>query len=411
MARRGKTKIGGGEQEQSRTMMSAAQSGTAARQRATEAYATEEDRQRQMAFQEGQALGKMGMGAVEAQQQLEQREKIATGAEMQRGRQIELEEAKAGLKRTGGAEPPLSRAERLRQEMDQGAATGRSPEEQARLQKQGQKPVEIGGRNPAMPGYEMTELGKAREARKDFDSMTRRMAVQGRLQRARASGDKTNIAKVKQLMMQPLKSSVKRMNRMMSHRASADDWKSVKAMAGGVPDPELMRDIENSDMTPRVRDFLSRQIAAESLKFIEESEGELPDGNLIDFTSPAMKTFMDFQQTINTLAQNMGPLFQGITSLDEKIRFTNQLAASFARMALANPQAAQQGLIPSQAATPEQEAALQAQQQANVPFEPTGAAGAAGAGAAGGTQPKQAPGVTDYLKAPSTFFQDPTQRK
>lgn len=408
MARRAKTKIGGGEKEQSRLMMGAAQSGTAARQRATEAYAGEEDRQRQMAFSEGQALGKMGMGAVESQQQLEQREKIATGAEMQRGRQIELEEAKAGLKRTdGGAEPPLSRAERLRQEMQQG--TGKTPEEQARLQKQGDKPIEVQGRGPAMPGYEMTERGKAQEARKDYDAVTRRMAVQGRLSRARATGDKTNFTKVKQMLMQPLKSSVKRMNRMMSHNPKPDDWKTVKTMAEGIPDPELMRDIDNKDMTPRVRDFLSRKIAAETLKFIEESEGEMPDGNLVDFTSPAMKTFMDFQQTVNTLAQNMGPLFQGITSLDEKIRFTNQLAASFARMALAQPQAAQQGLIPSQAASPEQQAQQQA--QANEQFQPAGAAGAAGAGAAGGTQPKQRPGALDYLKAPGSFFQDPTQRK
>lgn len=355
MALRGKTKLKG-QGSKSREQMAAAESGTAARQRATEGVA----RQHAAGAQQGLATGGQAAGIIQRQEQMEGQQDIAQ-------QRVDLDAAKSGMM-------PNPRMEKLQADMDRGADQMGQP-----LEYEGQRfiPTPMAEKQAAAS----QGLAEEKAVTERLRAQAYRQQVAGQLSRANASGDKQGAKELKANLMQPIKSDVNRLDRMMTgKKLKPGDWEGLQKEAQNAQDMQLQADIESRQMTPRVRDFLSRKIAVKALDFIETT-GDLPDGDLVDFTSQAMQQFGRSATIVQAIMQAMGPGFQqfsGITSIAEKNRFVNQLAAWHTKNALANPVQQQPGLLPSQSATPEQ--------QQSIDNEQPQPAAAAAAGAAAGLQ-------------------------
>lgn len=361
MARRGKTVIGKGEKEQTRLMMQAEESGVAARGRASEALV----RQQQAGIQQGMQMGRLGAETAQQHAQLEQQRKIATGQEMQAGQRIELQEAQAGMERApGGAEPPLSREERLRQEMDQGTAGAEapetspmSPEEVARLQRQGEQPIEIGGAGPAQPGLQepgglrQSEAGKKRQELAQYEADTKRMTAQARItatqnkvMQAEAKGDKEARKIIRAEKISALDQQKDLYSRIKNNKPSATDfrtltkWAEESGMAdspGGEQLMEILAAGSKSGMGPvdpegqfRLQSFIKAHMDRSGMKFAALF-GEVP-GDFVDFSGPVMEQYMGAQKQVTSTMQQLGPSFQnyyGIKTWEDKLRFQNRMAA------------------------------------------------------------------------------------
>lgn len=382
MARRAKTVIGKGEREQARLMMGAAESGTAARQRATEGLT----KQSSTNFQQGMQIARLGAETAQrfeeqkqrgeiAGAELEQRGKIATGQQMLAKRGQEFQEGQAGMERTpGGEELPLiadERTRRLEAEMDKGTAgeqpgaapmgetSPRTPDEVQRLQAQGQKPVEIGGAGAAQPGMQgqepggklrQSEMGKSRERREWYEAETRRIAAQGRTAqrqekyfRAEIAGKKEAQKIIRSEMDAELEQQSKLLTRVMNNKSTASDfttlmkWAKDEKMDLNPDQGMLMGIIENGAKTgfgpeepeeiARLQGFIKGYMDKDGMMYAA-TIGQLPD--TIDYAGKLMGQYRAAQEEITTWMQRLGPQFQnyhGINSWDEKVRFQNRWAA------------------------------------------------------------------------------------
>lgn len=396
MARRAKTVIGRGAQEQSRTMMEAGRSGTAARQRATESLA----RQHDVGSQQGQQMARLGADAAyrhEQQQQqrreLDFRREATTGQQMLQKRGQELQEAERGYERVpGGEDLPLleDRRRRVEAEMGRGTAqqapgapqqggqqearTGqpgglegqappetsqRSPEEVARLQAQGEQPVEFGQQGGAAPGVEdpgalrLSEAGRRRETRADYQAETQRlhaqarmMEVQNKAMKAEFSGDKEAVKLIRGELNSKLEHQQNLFTRMMNQNPRPNDFSTLQKWAnemGGLNDmqdggqlQQIIQDGMKSGVGPqrpadqrRLQGFIQSYMDRQSMQFAV-ALGEIP-GEFVDFSGPIMQQFGQATQQVKAIMQMQGPAFQaynGITSQAEKIRFLNRTAAA-----------------------------------------------------------------------------------
>jgi len=384
MARRAKTVIGKGEREQARLMMQAEESGTAARQRATQGLT----RQQEVGFQQGTQIARLGAETAQrfaeqeqrgeiAGAELEQRGKIATGQQMLQQRGQEFQESQAGMERTpGGEELPLiqdERTRRLEAEMAKGTAEAgaavppmgevspRAPEEVARLQAQGRKPVEIGGAGPVQPGMQgppqepggklqLSEIGERRETRADYEAETRRIAAQGRIAsrqnkylQAEIAGKKEAQKIIRDGMDVELEQQSDLLTRIMNNKPSATDfttltkWAKKKKMEdspGGADLMEILAQGSKSGFGPvdpgqrtRLQGFIKGYMDESGMQYAA-TIGQLPD--TIDHAGQIMGQYRAAQEEITTWMQQLGPRFQnynGINSWAEKIRFQNRWAA------------------------------------------------------------------------------------
>lgn len=368
-------------------MMQAEESGTAARQRATEGLT----RQSNVNIQQGQQLARLGMQAYQEGAQREQQRKIATGQEMQETRRQEFKEGQAGMERVpGGDQPPLSREEGLRQEMGKGTAgeqpqaagatmapeeappagqeefgpqlpetSTRDPEDVGRLQRQGEQPIEIGGQGAPVPGepqepgaLRLSKVGERRESRADMDAMTRRLAVMSRQANTQNSYAMAQIKKDK-VMMERIEKQLDAGNEQIAETYSRfkdpygkpeiRDWVRLEAWAKDVgmennaaDGGALMAIIKKGRASPgyvpseeelkRIEGFTRGYMSRQAL--VQTGATGKVSRN-IDFTTPMGQAFVSAQNQFAARMQSAGPYIQQIMirSFGDKLDAQNRFAS------------------------------------------------------------------------------------
>lgn len=361
MARQGKTKITGEDtSEQASRLNQAAASGAAAKAQAHGELLQQHRFGQQQALQTAEVAG--GMYDRAQQRKLQERElafqqQAETGRQALGQQQINLDAAKAGYQQErGGPTSPLlsERQAKLDAEMQRGGEEtsalyqGDPAAEQRGAEQQG-KPLEMTESGRFVP----TEEGRAMQTRKNFEADTERMRAEtyreqtrASLLKAQATGDKEAEKAVKTSLMQPIKSDAKLLTQFATGKMNDKDWDSVKSMAQGVPDPELQREIESGIPGPRLRSFLSSKVAHGALNFIKDTGGDLPDGDVIDYTSPQMQQFTQqvaqAGQMIGSMGKDFGA-FLGLKTFSDKLRFQNLLASKAVLAGMTAPSVPQQG--------------------------------------------------------------------
>lgn len=392
MARTSKTKIGGEDTADlsDRTNAASARGHAAVQQARSEAIAQQRGDQ-EMALRTASELSSID----DRRKQMEHQRKVDTGNQAINQQQVDLESAKAGYQRSGSAptSPLLDeqaaaknpRQQKLEQEMARGAEQtsamqGPPTAEQQRQQEQNKKPMEMTGSS-----FVPSEEGQQMQGRKNFEADTERMRAEAykeqtraSLIKARATDDKDAVKSAKQNLMQPLKTDAKLMSAFASGKANDKDWDNVSSMVKGVPDPELQNEVNSRVPGPRLRSFLSAKLSYNALNFIQDTDGDLPDGDVVDFTSPQMQQFTaavaQSGQMIGSMGKEFGE-FLGLKTLDDKVRFQNMLAAKSVlggMSSVQSPQSPMGGMMPS-AGQPQPQPAQGAQQprDANAPGAPT----------------------------------------
>ncbi len=348
MARRAKTVIGKG---QTREMLSAASSGTQARQRATEGLAQETGRTGQTlqrgGAQLGQALSKheAQQSADEAQtrqldiQEKAQQDKAGLGERQQglREQKFEAELADKGIERTapgaGPQDPGAERAGAVEQEMAQGEQQPPlmpTPDQQ-RMAEQGEKPLEM---PTARGGFVQSEARQEAEQQK---RETARVGQAANLMRAQTAYRKAFFGQDKEAQEQAekqLSAPVRQINVKMERlvaglqdrsKMGAVDWGGLKEAYGDNPD--VAQEIENKGTqgASKIIRLLRNEMSFEGMKFIAAT-GKTPGEELWDPTSPMGR---QLTEEINFQGQLMATLTGGfgVLTLAEKNRQLYQRAA------------------------------------------------------------------------------------
>lgn len=388
MARRAKTKVGGGPRAE--TQLQAASRGRQS-QEIAEAQQLQQIQQggdRTAAAVSG-AAGKIQQARQfkrqeEAQgKELEFRKQAETGRQIQTQRGQELGEATQGFEREpGGVQPPLVQDERMKQlqaGMDQGLDASQpgaappgaapeafpgTPEEQQRLATAGEAPVEIGGQGAATPGVQepqgrgtrpgglkLSQAGERRETRADYEAQTRRMEAQARIAgiqdkvlRSEFSGDKEGRKIIQDQMIAGLDQQMGVLSRVQTGKTNANDFKTLTkwademGMGEGADGGQLMDILKQSSSTgmgpldpagqQRLQGFITAYMDRSSMVYAA-TFGEIP-GKFVDMAGPVWGQYMDAQKQITGLMQILGPQFQnymGINTYEDKIRYQNRWAA------------------------------------------------------------------------------------
>lgn len=336
MARTSKTVIGGGSQDQSRTMMQASQSGTAAKQRATESLSQEKARGTQQKLQ----------GASQIASGLQQ-SRAQDFHEQSTNRAQDLQEAQAGFTRA----PELDqRSQQLQAEMGKGTASGMSPEQQQNLQEQGDKPLEIGGQGATQPGeLRQTEYGKRKEAMEQARVETARMNAETAYRKAQTAATKAQFAGdteavniIAREQDARLEQRQELLTRMVKDEPRPNDFDVLRRQAdemgglAGMPDGGKIEEILKSGKVPanpedkkRLTGFIQAMNDRQAMRYVTML-GEVP-GKHVDFSGPVMKQFQAAAEEFRGLMQMQGPAFQqfmGITSQADKLKAINKFAAS-----------------------------------------------------------------------------------
>ncbi len=324
--------------EQSDRMIRAATAGAELHQRAADSLSEQQSRTAAMAGQSAQNISNILTQGRESQQRDEQlafQKKAEEDRIRMQQQEIDLQAARSGFERQpqGGGELG-DRMARLREQMNQG---GMSADPEAMLQsEQTSKPLEMSGSK-----FVPTEQGMAETSRKAFSADTERIRaeayrdqVRSSLIKAQMSGDKEGVASLKKNLQAPIESDAKMLENFVNGKATDKDWENISSMMKDNPDPELQKEISSGVAGPRVRAVLNQKIASSALKFIETTGGDLPSSGVVDYTNPHMVKFTNEVRDIGALisqlsAQSGGQFsqFLGLKSLDDKIRFQNQLAA------------------------------------------------------------------------------------
>ncbi len=372
-------------------MMQAAESGTAARQRATEGLT----RQHAVGFEQGQQIARLGAQTAEAGERLketkaqrEQQRKIAVGSQMLQQRGLELSEAERGYERApGGEELPMLRQEREQRTADgmaQGTAaeappgqppaapggaappgmigppapetSPRTPEEVSRLQQQGEMPVEIGAAGAAQPGMQepgglrLSPVGERRERREDYEAETRRLAVQARFAanqnraaQAEFANDKVALKQIKEGLDIKLEQQSDLFSRVRNGKTTFADWKAIKVWAqemnmNDAPDGgQLMQIIDQAsknnlppmegEAARRLQGFLEGYMDHSAMQYTM-TLGMIPEQ--VNTAGPMFRAYQAAQDRVIGLMQIVGPSFQqhmNIKTYQERIKFQNRWAA------------------------------------------------------------------------------------
>lgn len=367
MARTSKTKIGSHGEQAERTTRAAAQ-GAEFASRAHGELLQQYRTGQQQAMQGAELVSGMDERRKARNEQsrqfdaeMAQRREFETGRQALDQQQIDLRAAEQGYQRTGATGSPLldQRMQKLQSEMDRGAgqpgAGGQpevgppTPEQQRRADQMG-KGVEMpGAHQPFVP----TAEGKAAQRMERFKADTQRMQaeayreqVKGQLLKAQLQGDEEGAKNLKANLMKPINSDAKLLEDFASGKFNDKSWDSVEAMVADVPDPELRREVEQKVPGPRLRSFLSAKVAFGALNYIKDTGGDMPDAKVVDFTSPQMQQFTGAVKQTADLIGQMGAefgQFLGLRTLNDKIRFQNEMAAKMVLSGMTAKQASAQG--------------------------------------------------------------------
>lgn len=288
---------------------------------------------------------------------------VSTG---ERARQFDesqaLTAADRGLERVGGAvqQPAEGQQQRIGQQPAMGTQGDMDPRlaalraEMGRAGAQINQGLEIGSQGR---GYvksaarQQSEAGAEQRAQQDSES--RRVQAVAQYQRAvndyriaemransaaSASVRTAETAALKELktqLMQPIKSTVKTMDRMMSGKGTMQDWQSVNAELANSPDAGrltgLKAEAAGGVWTDGLQSFMQQKVVVQSLKFINAT-GELPDGELVDMSSPGMQAFTAAAKDVSIMNSPTMPGPGQLLSFQDqaaRIRYINRQAAWF----------------------------------------------------------------------------------
>lgn len=282
--------------------------------------------------------------------------------------QQDIEMADKGLEASGP-----SRADSLRKEEAGGGEKGaaaqqeqqgqqqaqRSPEDQAadaQHAEQSAKPLEVAG--PDQRSIAPTEQRKQLEGSK---SVTNRMNAQANylnavrnMQQAKLKDGKESDsykAEVKNLQ-QPIKEAARMFDAGKKGDLSESQWADVKDLAGQVPDPALQQEIASKTFGPSLGRFLQARVSQSAIQFMAVT-GDMPDGDLVDLASPAMRQFTQSAEQMQAYlkAADAGGLLSGalgIQSMADRNRMVRKLTAQAMLNSKATPKPSGGDLIPSQ---------------------------------------------------------------
>lgn len=337
MARTSKTKITGedvGEQAE-RTNRAAAVGAQGVQQAHSELLG-----QHRFGQQHALQIADVAGTAYERMKGREQERDIETGRQSLQQQELDLGAAREGFNRQGqGAPtPPLldERQKKLEAEMARGEQQGggQDPAAMQRRAEQAKKPMEMSGAgNTFVP----SEQGQAVQKRKNFEADTDRIKAESyaaqtsaQLVKAQRSGDVDTVKNIKTNLMQPIKTDAKLLGDVATGKMNDKSWDSIQAMAAEVPDPELQKEIQAKTPGPRLRSFLSSKVAFGALNFVKQTGGDMPDGDVVDYTSPQMQQFTQSVAQAGQFIAMQGAefgKFLGLKTLNDKLRFQNVMAA------------------------------------------------------------------------------------
>lgn len=342
----------GRDPNKTRAELAAGESGGQAVQRAQETglQLGEGVQQRQaQAFHAGDVLREQRRSS-EAQeglqaQELQERSRSNRMREAQESDSQDLQAADKGLERQG-----QSRADKLRQEMEQG-----------RLQAQMDKPLEVAGPDRATISQtpERVANDKSQRASAELNARARFQDSVRRLQTARATGNKEEAAEAGKNAEQYIESASRLLNNFQTSKMSDTDWDDVSRLATKFgeqhPDPALQAEITARTFGPRLKEFLRANVDQWSLRYIAGT-GDMPDGKLVDLASPMMGALTQSADKVAAYLRQADATTGGafsagmkITSQADRNRIVRKMAAE--QLLLFGQQAQQQGAgqpIPSQ---------------------------------------------------------------
>lgn len=354
MARTSKSNMDKGRGESADRNLRALEAGSQGRSRANEALLNVQSR----GLDRAEDSASRASGRAREHVESERRESLARDQMSQQDRQFtesqNLRAAERGLQPmspggggqggAGGeaAQQQSPREQALQAEMDRGAqeTSALDPASAERLQAQRNKPLEMdsGGARTFTSTPEAREaqgvdldLKRQQIANETLKAQAYSMQVATSFQRNMLAGDKEAAKKDREQLMEPIKSDVGRFDRFMNGEQKATDWQALQKLSEGHSDlePSLTADLEAEQWTPRVQKFLGAKIAKDGLTFIAQT-GELPDGDMVDLSSPMMQDFSRASAMVTGMmaTQGMGTQqFLGITSMREKNAYINKLAA------------------------------------------------------------------------------------
>jgi hypothetical protein len=368
-----------------RAMLAAGESGSAAVQRAAELQSQEADASRRQGLQTAQMVGETLQRGEEQKQQQRQFDASQAQRESEFTRQLGQEEARLAettrANRMGEAlradeqdiemadkgleSKGTSRADKLKAEMDRGAQqTGagqqQDPEEQANAQRfdeQAGKPLEVAG--PERRTIAPTEARTSAEASK---ATTNRMNAQANylnavrnFQEAKLKGkdgDPETLKRELNNLQQPIKSAAKLFDAGKKGDMTASQWDDLKALAEGNPDTALQQELAAKKFGPATGRFLQNRVSQSAIQFMAVT-GDMPDGDLVDMAAPAMRQFTQSaeQMQLYLKGADVNGLLSGalgIQSLADRNRMVRKLTAQAMMQQMANPKPSGGAVIPSQ---------------------------------------------------------------
>lgn len=360
-------------------------------------------------FQQQQQINEQNRSNVE-------REKLAASelGERQRSNRMgeaiqqdaqDIDMADKGLESKGGG----SRADRLRQEMDRGAAqqkdqqqAQRSPEDQAgdaRYAEQAQKPLEVAGpdRRTIAPTGERVAQEASKLTTNRLNAQANFLNASRNFNEAQVKGDKEGMSAAAREMQTGVVRAASIFDAGKAGALSPEQWSKIDDLAttsvGKVPDPQLQAEIDSRTWGPALSRFMQAHIQHQNLRFISVT-GDMPDGDYVDMASPEMRQFTEESAAAQQYMREAD--YGGILSLalnvdslatrNQKVRkmAAQAMLQSKSIAAMLGAQAQGAGVIPSQGG---QRAQPQQPQSGSATPQQIGAGaarGAAGGGAARG---------------------------
>lgn len=217
---------------------------------------------------------------VQRQQEKHHGEDLAEQSRSNRMRESIAQDEQDIVKADKGLESQgPSRADKLRQEMEQG-----------RLQAQMDKPLEVNGagratiaQSPERQANDATKLQteKANASARWMDSLRR-------YEKATATGDVEGAKALDQNLLNEAKDTAAEYNRFRNFKATPQEWETLAAAHANNPDPALKQEIQSRVMGPRLSEFMRSQVEHSVVKYIAGT-GKLPGGGIVDMSSPVMQ--------------------------------------------------------------------------------------------------------------------------
>lgn len=378
MARRGKTKIGGGSQEQSRTMMAAKESGFDRQQAAHRDLMAQRESGKRYTTELARQVGSDFTEQQRYTEQQEFREKQATGEQALGQQRIDLAAEQSGVQRSGDAPTaPLldDRKQQLQAEMQQGSGMDEAaqaqaatpppgalpPEQQQNLQDQVTKGAALAGRSfvPTEEGAAAQRQGAAFKAAEvtsklknaDANFMNAQANYARALNVGGEAGQKQREASAK-VMLKKMDESRELITNLQLGKARPMDV--AAAYADGNSNMQEILDRQGMDPGdgPRVIQFLRGRIGQQGLRYMATTGMQAPG---LEPDNPVMRRynqrFNEVAGAFRTLQQNQqlgaipsqAPAFeqaaggqqlgalsrawQGIKNYDDRNSFLTQVTA------------------------------------------------------------------------------------